>query len=177
MKKVIIASENPVKIEVAKQAFNVCFPDEKFEFIGVKSQSGVPDQPVGFEQTFNGMKNRIKFIKNIHPDADYFVGQEGGITDIGKEMRECAYIGIEDKDGYFGYGTTPSFLVPFEIAEYVRQGDELGTANDKFAGLTNSKQAGGVIHTLTDGIIDRVKFYFQAAVIALMEIKHKDWYK
>jgi len=176
MKKVVIASENPVKIEVAKQAFLSCFPNENFEYISVKSQSGIPDQPMGDEQTILGVKNRIEFIKSKYPEADYFVGQEGGLIDTGKEMHETAFVGIEDKNGFFALGKTASFLIPFKIAEFVRQGDELGTANDKVTGLVNSKQAGGVISTITDGIIDRTKLYFQAAAIALSQVKHKEWY-
>ncbi len=43
MKKVIVASENPVKLKVAEQTFKSVYPDEEFEFIGIKSDSGVPD--------------------------------------------------------------------------------------------------------------------------------------
>lgn len=53
---------------------------------------------------------------------------------------------------------------------------ELGHANDKFFSTINSKQGIGAAGHLTDGIIDRESYYLQAAIIALSELKHKDWY-
>ncbi len=49
MKTVTVASTNPVKIEVAKRAFATVFPLETFEFIALKSESGVPAQPMNDE--------------------------------------------------------------------------------------------------------------------------------
>ena len=54
---------------------------------------------------------------------------------------------------------------------------ELGDANDKFFSSVNSKQGIGAIGYLTDGLIDRENYYLQAAIIALSELKHQDWYK
>lgn len=177
MRKVIIASQNPVKIEVTKQIFNNCFTGEQFEFIPIKAESGVSDQPKSEAETVQGAKNRVKFCQNVYPDADYFVGLEGGTIDDGKIMRESAFVVIEDSNGFMGIGESATFIVPTEMAKRVRAGEELGIANDNFFRLNNSKQAGGTIASLTDGIIDRVKFYFQPGTIALMQIKHKDWYK
>ena len=49
MRTVIVASENPVKITVAKRAFAGVFPKEEFNFIGIKSESGVSEQPIDNE--------------------------------------------------------------------------------------------------------------------------------
>ena len=176
MKKVAIASENPVKIEVAKRAFAACFPGEEFEFIGIKSDSGVLSQPKGEAQTLEGAKNRVEFIKGKVEEADYFVGQEEGVIIDDNEMRETAFVVIEDRKGFAGIGRTATFIIPQKMAEMIKNGDEAGIANDKFFGLSNSKQAGGVIGSLTDGIVDRTGFLFQAAAIALMQTKHKEWY-
>ncbi len=54
MKKVIVASENPVKVSVAKRAFSSVYPDEEFKFIAIKSESGVPDQPMNEERQGRG---------------------------------------------------------------------------------------------------------------------------
>ena len=45
MKKVIIASKNPVKIQAVKNGFEKMFPNQEFEFIGISVPSNVADQP------------------------------------------------------------------------------------------------------------------------------------
>ena len=45
MKKVLIASKNPVKINATKKAFEDVFTD-RFEFEGVSADSLVSDQPM-----------------------------------------------------------------------------------------------------------------------------------
>ena len=176
MKKVIVASTNPVKIRVAEQAFAAVFPDEEFEFLGVKSDSGVPDQPMG-EETRAGATNRLVFIKEKHPDADYWISQEGGLDREGSRMFSRAWIAVCDKAGFTAESATSQFYLPKKIVEYIEEGMELGDADDKFFGKVNSKQAGGAISGLTDGLIDRTDYYLQPAIIALSEIKHKDWYQ
>lgn len=176
MKTVIIASTNPVKVEVAKLSFAGLFPNEPFDFIPHSSESGVPDQPISEEQTLQGAKNRLAFIKQSFPDADYYVAQEGGIVDEGIDMKQHAYIIIADKEGTEGIGKTATYIIPPKIAELVRQGLELGHATDKFFALTNSKHQHGLIGPLTDNQITRTDLYLQAGIIALAQIKQKQWF-
>jgi len=60
VRKVIIASESPVKIEAVKKSFSEVFNDEVLEFFGVSVHSGVSDQPKTNSETFEGAKNRAK---------------------------------------------------------------------------------------------------------------------
>ncbi len=85
MKSVIVASTNPVKIEVARRAFTAVFPDEEFDVQGVKSESGVPDQPMEGEAR-QGALNRLAFVKEKYPDADYWSSQEGGLFRDGERL-------------------------------------------------------------------------------------------
>lgn len=176
MKKVIIASTNPVKIKVAEKAFRSVFPEETFEFIPVASESGVPEQPFDRE-TITGAYNRITFIKNTHPDADFYISQEGGLFRDGEKLYNRAYIVVQNKEGFITESSTVNFYLPKEIANHVRNGMELGHAADAFFGLINSKHNAGFIGQLTDGLLDRAESYLQSAIIAISEQKHSDWYK
>lgn len=175
MKKVIIASTNPVKIKVAEKAFADVFPNEKFEFVSVKSESGVPEQPMN-EETLQGARNRLSFVRNKHPQADYWISQEGGLFTKDKRLFCRAWIVICDKDGFIGEASTSNFYLPPKVKEYIEQGMDLGKANDTFFAAVNSAQGIGAIGHLTDGLVDRVEYYVQPAIIALSEVKHKDWY-
>ena len=175
-KTVIVASTNPVKVEVARRAFTMVFPQEEFVFKEAKSESGVPDQPIG-EETRKGATNRVAVIKEKHPDADFWIGQEGGLFREGDRLYNRAWIAIADRTGITAESSTSHFYLPPKIAKYIHDGMELGDANDKFFGTTNIKQGIGGLGHLTDGIINRTEYYLQAAVIALSELKHREWYK
>lgn len=74
MKKVIIASKNPVKIQAVKNGFKSIFPAQEFEFMDASIPSNVADQPMSNEETFRGAKNRAdNALKKIN-DADYYIG-------------------------------------------------------------------------------------------------------
>ena len=175
MKKVIVASENPVKVKVAERAFMAIYPEEQFEFVAIKSDSGVPDQPMG-KETRLGAINRLNFIKDKYPDADFWISQEGGLFEDKGRLSNRAWIAVCDKEGCTTESSTSNFYLPKKVAEYVKEGLELGDANDKFFNTINAKQGKGAIGYLTDGIYDRTEYYLQAAIIALSEIKHKDWF-
>lgn len=173
--KVIVASTNPVKIEVARQAFLQVFSHEDPKIIGVSSESGVPDQPFD-DQVLRGAQNRLKNIIEAHPQADYWISQEGGLYHEGDSLFNRAWILVRDRDGAIGKSSTASFYTPSKMVEYIKLGDELGTASDKFFHTLNSKQKGGAISTITDGLIDRTAYYLDSAIIALCQVVHKDWY-
>ena len=175
MKQVIVASTNPVKVRVAEKAFAAVFPGEEFAFTAVKSDSGVPDQPME-EETRHGAHNRLVFVRERHPDADFWISQEGGLHREGDRLFNRAWIAVCDKSGFVAESSTAQFYLPKQVAAYVEEGMELGVADDKFFGTRESSKAGGGIGLLTDGLIDRAEYYLQSAIIALSEIKHKEWY-
>lgn len=175
MKKVIVASENPVKVSVAKRAFASVYPDDEFECISIKSESGVPDQPMN-DETEQGALNRLEFVNKVHPNADYWISQEGGVYEDGEQLYSRAWIAVTNKSGYVAKSSTALFYLPKKITEYLKDGLELGDANDRFFSTVNSKHGVGAIGKLTDGLIDREQYYLQAAVIAVSELKHREWY-
>ena len=52
---VAVGSTNPVKLGATKKAFETVFPGVAFDVRGVSAASGVPDQPIGDEQTKLGV--------------------------------------------------------------------------------------------------------------------------
>lgn len=175
MKTVAIASTNPVKIEVAKRAFSAVFPSENFQFNAMQSKSSVGDQPMD-EETRRGAQNRLQYILRQCPDADFWIGQEGGLHREGKRLFSRAWIAITDKTGFTAESSTAQFYLPTEMARSIEEGMELGAATDKFFNSVNTKHGIGAIGYLTDGIINRAEYYLPAAIIALSELKHKNWF-
>ena len=90
MKKVVIASKNPVKIQCVRQAFEKVFPNTAFHVEGISVPSSVSDQPMTDEETFNGAKNRAVNAQKVNPEASYWAGIEGGIQKNSNEMEAFA---------------------------------------------------------------------------------------
>lgn len=175
MKTVIVASENPVKVAVARRAFESVYPTEGFEFVAVKSESGVGDQPVD-EETKLGAYNRLVYIKKLHPKADFWISQEGGVCADGDRLFNRAWIMVADSNGNEAASSTSSFYLPTIIAKQVQAGVELGTASDQFFRAVNSKQGIGTTGYITDGLLPREDYYLHSAIIAVSQIKHHEWY-
>lgn len=176
MKKVIIASTNPVKIEATRRGFEKIFPEEHFTFEGVAVDSGVNDQPIGRDETLTGAHNRVDSVVSKVPDADYWVGLEGGVQKYNDDMEATAWIVVRDASGRVGHGQTGSFVLPKEITNHINQGKELGTATDIVFSKTNTKQAGGTIAELTNGLINRTIHYETGVIFALVSFKNPELY-
>lgn len=177
MKKITVASKNPVKLSATLSGFQRMFPSETFEIQGVDAQSGVSDQPLSDDETLRGAQNRVASARALQPDADYWVGLEGGIENKGLDMEAFAWMAIESKDGLIGKGKTAIFFLPPEVAKLINGGMELGEADDIVFDQKNSKQAGGAVGILTDNAIDRAGYYTQAIMFALIPFKNPHLYK
>jgi inosine/xanthosine triphosphatase len=166
-KLIIVGSKNPVKINCTSAGFFQAFNSE-FLVEGLNIGSNVSNQPIGSEETYQGAFNRAKNAKNVFPEADFWVGIEGGIEKEGAEMSAFAWVVIMDKSERIGKSKTATFVLPDKIASMVNEGMELGEADDKFFDQQNSKQEGGSVGLLTKGAIPRKDYYQQAVVLALI---------
>lgn len=175
MKKVIIASQNPVKINAVKAGFELMFAEQSFEFSGINVPSGVSKQPFSDKETFNGAKNRVENSAIAVTDADFYVGIEGGVIVTESDMEAFAWVVIKSANRY-GKAKTATFFLPKSIANLLQQGKELGEANDLIFQTKNSKQKGGSVGILTANVIDRTKYYRDAVVLALIPFKNSDIY-
>lgn len=175
MKKIIVASANPVKIQAALEGFQEMFPGQAFKAEGASVPSNVSDQPIGHEETFDGAFNRANNARKEVPEADFWVGIEGGNIKKGREMEVMAWVVVLNKTR-MGKARTAGFYLPPKIVELVNQGYELGDADDIVFGTDNSKQQMGSAGLLTEGAMDRIRFYVPAVILALIPFKQKALY-
>ncbi|MEL6591407.1 MAG: inosine/xanthosine triphosphatase [Bacteroidota bacterium] len=173
--KVIVASGNPVKIEASRGAFAQFFPNESIECEGVKVPSGVSDQPMTEEETKLGAINRVRAAIKAKPNAAYWVGLEGGIAEDEHGMLAFAWMCVSDGERE-GLGRTAGFYLPPKVAELVKQGVELGIADDQVFGKANSKQKNGAVGLLTGDLIVRETLYAPAVILALIPFGQADLY-
>jgi len=69
--KILVGSQNPVKVAAAKEIFTQYFPEHTLDCQGMHAPSGVPDQPLGEDDTRIGAENRVKHLIK-HYQADFY---------------------------------------------------------------------------------------------------------
>lgn len=184
--KIILAvgSKNPVKIKAALDGAKKALQVEEITAFGYDVPSGVSTQPMTDHETLEGAINRARNAFNAYMDShgkppDFALGLEGGVAPsiVCDQDLEC-YAWIVIYDGKkFGRGRTGSFLLPPPVRNLIiNEGMELGAADDKFFGTTNSKQKGGSVGQLTKGAIDRTLYYEHATVLAFVPFLWNDLY-
>lgn len=173
---VIVGSHNPVKNEAVKSAFKKVFPIDSIEITKCTVSSGVSDQPMTDQETLRGATNRSSDCKLQHPDADFWVGLEGGCQFEGEDLEAYAWMVILSSTG-MGKARTSSFILPEKVARLVKSGVELGEADDMVFKRSGSKQKNGAVGILTRNLIDRASYYEQALILALIPFINSDLYQ
>src|SRR4051794_4555780 len=147
------------------------FPDEQFDVLGISVPSGVSAQPMTGEETLRGAMYRVNAVRERVSDADYWVGVEGGVEERAGEMEVFAWVVVASR-GTIGKSRTATFYLPQEVINLVRQGVELGEADDRVFGRSNSKQQNGSVGLLTGDAITRLVYYEHAVILALTPFRN-----
>jgi inosine/xanthosine triphosphatase len=167
MKKIIVASSNPVKVNATMDGFKTMFPGEEFIFTGIKLNHSINPQPMTDTETLNGAEERSRMCQELVEDADYWVGIEGGVDKVGADLIVFAWIVIRSRS-QIGKARTGTFFLPQVLTKLVMEGKELGEADDIVFKRENSKRENGAVGLLTHDVIDRRKYYEHAVILALI---------
>ena len=167
----VVASQNLVKIEATRRGFAHMFPRRTWHLHPVEVSSDVRPQPLSDAETLQGALNRVQHAAHLVPQADYWVGIEGGVEERQGSMEAFAWI-VVSAPPLLGKSRTGTFGVPEEVAVLIRQGHELAAAVEQVYQHTQVKSTMGAVGVLTEGVIDRVQLYEYAVVLALVPFKH-----
>ncbi|GBF93885.1 hypothetical protein Rsub_06884 [Raphidocelis subcapitata] len=200
---VLVGSSNPVKVGAVRAAVTRLFPAlaPTLRVAGVEAPSGVPDQPVGDEETLAGALNRVAALRARGPvPADsplLFVAVEGGVVwrpaaagpsvpaqpaaapPAARRELYCmawAVVASAHSAGCVSRARSAEFLLPPALAELVEGGMELGCADDQVFGRVASGQSGGTIGKLSGGVVTRRDYYAHAVEMALVPFLNPELY-
>lgn len=173
--RIIVGSKNPVKVGCTREAFTQAFGNVGL-VEGVDALSNIQAQPRSEEETLLGAKNRATHAKSLVPEADYWVGIEGGVDEDTQGMYAFAWIYVLHRSGKSSQSKTGTFYLPPRVVALIQDGMELGHADDLVFQAQNSKQQGGSVGLLTHGLITREGYYQQAMVLALIPFLNESLY-
>lgn len=174
--RIAVGSENPVKIKATYDAFKTLWPNKEWIVEGVDVPSGVADQPMSDEESIKGAINRAKrALKKLN--AEFGVGLEGGLQRIGKRWFDCGWAVVLSKKGELGIASTVRIETPAKLMKLIKQGKELGEANDLYFKKKNSKQGQGHFGLMTNGAITRALGYRDGLIMALTRFLHSEIWK
>jgi inosine/xanthosine triphosphatase len=136
--------------------------------VPVSVDSGAGDQPDSDKATRKGARNRAVRAREEIPDADYWVGLEGGTEVFDNQLMAFAWMAVQGPSGEISEARSTTLPLPPAVKELVDSGLELGEANDQVFSTLNSKQAGGAYGLLTDGLLTRESVYATTMIVALI---------
>lgn len=176
--KVILASKSPIKELAARVACRAVFPGESIDIVSLQVPSGVSKQPEGIE-VWNGAVERLWNAQRRHPEADLWISMEGGIFRGRLRVYSKGWILASDQEdrNFVGSAETAGFEIPRRVVEMLDAGYELSEAFERYFKVSGLKETKGGVSILTDGHIDRTMLLAPAAIIALSQLRRKEWYR
>lgn len=162
---IAVGSANPVKIAAVRRVLERA--GIAADVTSVAVTSGVPDQPVGDDETIRGAAQRARAALAASGCA-LAVGIEGGVVEQRDgSLRTCAWAAVAARDGRVSVGGSLAMPLPPGVAALVRDGVELGLAMDRVSGGRDTKHNAGAVGILTAGLVDRQAAYETLVTYAL----------
>lgn len=176
--RILIGSENPVKVEATREAFSHYF--DEIIVTGISVNSKVSNQPFN-DVTFEGARNRALALRSIDSEqglhGQFFVGLEGGIAEHFSRWFVFGAVCIIDSHDHVGFGTSPHLEIPHKLVSRLTAGVEFGDLIDEIVGEVDTKRKQGAIGLLTHGIMTRKDFYSFGLTCALVSFLNKGFFE
>jgi inosine/xanthosine triphosphatase len=188
--RVLVGSGNAAKIQAVRDGLAAFVP--RLEVDGVEVESGVPDQPVGFDEILRGARNRARAALDTGA-CDLAAGIEDGLVTLpgvedvaGRAAATlnlgCAWLTDGRRESFglssgFGYPDACAQTALRERAPIGDLFDELWRAREPAATAAGASGAGvGNIGKLTLGVVERAEYGRHAVVCAFVRYLHPDLY-
>ncbi|MBA2853079.1 inosine/xanthosine triphosphatase [Methanococcus maripaludis] len=164
LRVISVGSTNPIKVSAVEKAIEKTVGTMLVTPVDI--ESGVSDQPIGFEETFKGAYNRAKsaFEK---VNCVYGIGIEAGTVELGDKKLDIhicvVYNGLD-----YSVGTSQAFQIPKDISDRINEGYECSKIAEETYGVKNIGQKNGIIGVLTDNNILREQLCIDSVVMAMI---------
>ncbi len=189
---IFVGSTNPVKLNAVIQAASETWPEVVVK--GYEVASGIPEQPIGDDQTRQGAQARAHLALDhglaAAPDptqpsvsapasqsnGQYLgVGLEGGVVDYSGELWSTVWVAVADRDHNVFTANGARFRVPDVVAQRIRRGEEMGPVIAAIVSEADVRRKQGMIGVITNGFVDRTEEYAGIAKMALGLWYGRNW--
>ncbi len=172
--KILVASENPAKIDAVKSAFSKYF--DKIEIDGIKASSNVSDTPLTEEETLLGVKNRMKVLEK-KGGYDFKVSVEAGTQKINNTRYLFTWVLIEDSKKKSSFGRSLSYPLPTMASREIEAGKPLSEIAEDMSEEKDIRSKGGFVEFVSKGVITRAHLTEDAVICALFPFVSEQIYK
>jgi inosine/xanthosine triphosphatase len=181
-----VGTANRAKVECVRSVVDRAFPAggdagdddgggdasgaDRHTFIAMAVESGISAQPMTGDETMRGAFNRATNALAAEPTADFGVGLEGGLEQVGGRNFECGWICVIEAGagGRVGWGSSARFEMSDKIlGKMAAEGKELGEVMDELSGGSDVRQGLGAMGVLTGGHLGRAEAYAHGLLFAL----------
>ena len=172
--KIVVGSTNQNKIDGVAKACARFFSN--VNVIATPAESGVHEQPFGFEEIVNGAKKRAISAYTAYRECQLSIGIEAGFVDINKKhMNITVAAAYDGKKVHLGCG--PMFEVPDNITErVVKKRESFGEMINEISNNKTNSAEEGAIGFLTDKKVLRHEINEWAVCMALVPWIKKELY-
>ena len=182
LRLVRVGSTNPPKLQGVRAALSAFSRDITIE--GIEVESGVPEQPLGFEEIVEGARNRAEGAQRFG-ECDLGVGYEDGLVAIPGSVGSWFNIGCAAvSDGVqIALGLSSGFSYPPVCSKLaVEERQPIGALFDRLWSQHRGDSAAsaqlsiGNVGKLTRGALTRAEYTRHAVLCALTPFIHPDLY-
>jgi inosine/xanthosine triphosphatase len=142
--KVVIGSLNVAKMSAVEQGFAKVFDSIVVEGIAINDK---PQQPITDSATLYGTEHRAG---SARPDADCWVGIEGGVEPVSDKLMVMAWVVIMPNNGV-AHSRSAAYQLPKPAVAAVRADQPLVSAK----AVSMDSQRLGLVASLSQGLIRR----------------------
>ncbi|HEU4321647.1 MAG TPA: inosine/xanthosine triphosphatase [Roseiflexaceae bacterium] len=168
-----MGSQNPVKLAAVRAA--LAEAGIAADICALEVPSGVPEQPIGLEETACGAHRRARNALEA-AGADWGIGLEGGVEfdQAGNAWLFNVVAIAAGERSVWAHGGR--LLLPPRISAGLRAGGELGPLIDDLIGAHDTKRGLGTIGHLTHGLITREESFRSCLARALVPLLWAELY-
>lgn len=179
-----VGTRNGPKLEAVRGAVSAYSKDVRVE--GASVATGVPEQPVGWDEIVRGARTRARAALSTGA-CDLAVGIEDGLVEMNFEDRRevlnvgCAFVtdGVHEGIGFSSAFAYPPQCVAASLEERTPIGEVFDRVFAAYSGEPGEAPSGattGNIGKLSGGVLPRSDYARQAVVCALVSFLHPDLY-
>lgn len=172
--RVVVGSQNPVKVDASKQAFSLFYDDVEVTPVSVESK--VKAFPTSQAETMNGALNRVHAAAAALPEAEFAVGIEAGIIPFQGRKFVQAYA-VVSHEGQLGVGASAAIELPSNVLDLIDPtSDASKDIVDAIFGRKNIFENEGAFGVLTKGRLTRTTIIRDAVICALARFLNPQYY-